>query len=440
LIEETLSITNLYDKERIFKKIKINFSKQKIKNEILNKRKVMKKKLKTQEFITYELTKYKKTNQNTFINNKSLVYLGEWVQKGEIIADTSATTKGELSLGKNILIAYMPWEGYNFEDAIIINNSLVEKNIYTSIHISKYEHKLQQTQNGMEIISKKFLNQKTTKNLDQNGLIKIDTWVKEGDILIGKVTPKKELNITAEGRLLRSIFGKESYNFKNSSFKVPPGINGRVINIQNFKKIIRIHIAKKRKLKTGDKLSGRHGNKGIVSKILPREDMPYLQNGTPIEIILNPLGVPSRMNIGQLFECLLGLAGKYLKENYRIVPFDESYKTGISKNIVYTKLYEAKKYTKEDWIFDSNNPGKSKIFDGRSGEVFEQPITIGYSYILKLFHLVDDKIQARSTGPYSQITQQPLKGKAKKGGQRLGEMEVWALQGFGAAYSTKLGL
>nr|UXD06229.1 RNA polymerase beta subunit [Eutreptia sp. CCAC 1914B] len=438
LIEETLNLTHLYNAKKIFKEIKNEFLKKKVKNEKQNiKQEKNIKKIKDKN-IKIVLVKHKKSNQNTSINNRQMVYTGEWVRKGDIIADNSTTSKGELALGKNLLVAYMPWEGYNFEDAIIINERLIHKDFYTSIHIDKYELKIRQTEFGTEVITNNLPNIKTP-DLDKDGIIKTGKWVQNGDILIGKITPRKDnLNQSPEGRLLRSIFGKETRNVKNTSLRVPPGICGRIINTQIFKKkTARIYLAHKKQIKTGDKFSGRHGNKGIISKILPQEDMPYLQNGKPIDIILNPLGVPSRMNVGQLFECLLGLAGYYLKENYRITPFDEVYGKEVSKKIVYQKLYEARENTNQDWIFEKNSPGKSKIFDGRSGKKFDQSVIIGYSYILKLFHLVDNKIQTRSTGPYSKITQQPLKGKAKKGGQRLGEMEVWSLQGFGAAYNLQ---
>nr|AEQ94246.2 RNA polymerase beta subunit [Eutreptia viridis] len=438
LIEETSNITSLYNTQNIFKKLKKDFLKKKLKNEIKRFKKHKSLKKIKNEIVKYTLTKYKKSNQNTCINNKQLVYTGEWVQNGDIMADNSTTTKGELSLGKNLLVAYMPWEGYNFEDAIIINERLIHKNFYTSIHIDKYEIKTRQTEFGSEIFTNNLPNIKTP-NLDHNGIIKTGKWVKNGDILIGKITPRKNtLNQSPESRLLRSIFGKETRNVKNTSLRVPPGISGRIINTQIFKKqTARVYLAHKKEIKTGDKFSGRHGNKGIISKILPQEDMPYLQNGIPIDIILNPLGVPSRMNVGQLFECLLGLAGYFLKENYRITPFNETYGEEISKKITFQKLYEASKHTNQNWILEKNNPGKSRIFDGRTGKTFDQSIVVGYSYILKLFHLVDKKIQMRSIGPYSKITQQPLKGKAKKGGQRLGEMEVWSLQGFGAAYNLQ---
>lgn len=436
LVDETLKLTNLYNKKNIFKKLKKDFLKKKLKNEIQNIKKHKTIKKIKNEIIKYTLTKYKKSNQNTCINNKKLVYTGEWIQNGDIIADNSTTKKGELSLGKNLLVAYMPWEGYNFEDAIIINERIIQQKFYNSIHIDKYEIKTQQTEFGSEILTNNLPNIKTT-NLDKNGIIKTGKWVKNGDILIGKITPRKNIsNQSPEGRLLRSIFGKEKRHVKNTSLRVPPGISGRIINTQIFKKqTARVYLAQKKEIRTGDKFSGRHGNKGIISKILPQEDMPYLQNGKPVDIILNPLGVPSRMNVGQLFECLLGLAGYYLKENYRITPFNETYGNEISKRITFQKLYEASQHTNQSWIFEKNNPGKSKIFDGRTGQTFDQSIVVGYSYILKLFHLVDNKIQMRSTGPYSKITQQPLKGKAKKGGQRVGEMEVWSIQGFGAAYT-----
>ena len=365
---------------------------------------------------------------------------GEWIKKGDIIADGSATNKGELALGQNILIAYMPWEGYNFEDAIVISEDLISNNLYTSIHIEKHELELQQTPFGPEEITRNLpnTNNQSVKNLDKNGIILPGSLVKKGDILVGKITPKNDLNQSPEGRLLRAIFGKNIGNTKNTSLIVPPGTEGRVIKTKRIQKTsVLVYIAQKKEIKTGDKISGRHGNKGIVSKILSRQDMPYLQNGKNIEMILNPLGVPSRMNVGQVFECLLGLCGYFLKENYRITPFDEMYGKDVSKTIVFNKLYETKEKTGENWIFNPNYPGKSILFDGRSGQSFEQPITIGYSYMLKLIHLVDKKIHSRSIGPYSLVTQQPLRGRSNSGGQRLGEMEVWALEAFGASHNLQ---
>jgi DNA-directed RNA polymerase subunit beta len=388
----------------------------------------------------YELQKYQRSNQDTCINQKPLVQQGEWVKKGDILADGAATAKGELALGQNILIAYMPWEGYNFEDAILISERLVHENIYTSIHIEKYEVQIQQTKLGPEETTKNIPNISNfaTRYLDKNGIVIPGTWVESGDILVGKVTPKGESDQTPEGRLLRAIFGEKGRDVKNTSLKVPNGVKGRVIDIQIFQKTsIHIYLAQKRKIQIGDKIAGRHGNKGIVSNILPCQDMPYLQDGTPIDMVLNPLGIPSRMNVGQVLECLLGLAGKHLDENYRILPFDEMYGNETSRNLVYNKLYEARQKTGYKWLFEPNSPGKSKVFDGRTGEAFEQSVTVGYAYMLKLVHLVDDKIHARSTGPYSLVTQQPLGGRAKNGGQRLGEMEVWALEGFGAAYTLQ---
>lgn len=334
----------------------------------------------------------------------------------------------------------MPWEGYNFEDAIVISENLITENIYTSIHIEKHEVKIQQTTFGPEEITRNIPNVpiQITRNLDENGIILPGTLVKKGDILVGKIAPKNDLNQSPEGQLLRAIFGKNIGNIKNTSLTVPPGASGRIIKTKIIQKTnVLIYIAQKKDIKKGDKVSGRHGNKGIVSKILPREDMPYLQNGKNIDMILNPLGVPSRMNVGQVFESLLGICGFYLKEKYRITPFDEMYGNEISKRIVFNKLYETKQKTGKNWIFNPNNPGKTILFDGRSGQPFDQPITIGYSYMLKLIHLVDKKIHSRSIGPYSLVTQQPLRGRAKEGGQRLGEMEVWALEGFGAAYNLQ---
>nr|AST09061.1 RNA polymerase beta subunit [Eutreptiella pomquetensis] len=400
----------------------------------------IKKRVNEKNLDIYKLQKYQRSNQDTCINQKPLVHQGEWVKKGDILADGASTSKGELALGQNILIAYMPWEGYNFEDAILISERLVQDNVYTSIHIEKYEVQIQQTKLGPEETTKNIPNisNLATRYLDKNGIIIPGTWVESGDILVGKVTPKGESDQTPEGRLLRAIFGEKGRDVKNTSLKVPNGVKGRVIDIQIFQKTsIHVYLAQKRKIQVGDKIAGRHGNKGIISNILPCQDMPYLQDGTPVDMVLNPLGVPSRMNVGQVLECLLGLAGKNLDENYKIVPFDEMHGNETSRNLVYNKLYEARKKTGHKWLFDPNSPGKSRLFDGRTGESFEQPITVGYAYMLKLVHLVDDKIHARSTGPYSLVTQQPLGGRAKNGGQRLGEMEVWALEGFGAAYTLQ---
>jgi len=396
----------------------------------------------------YNLQIFSRSNQDTCINQKPSVHKGEFVKKGDLIADGSSSLNGQLSLGRNILVAYMPWEGYNFEDAILISERLVYEDIYTSIHIEKYDVEARKTKLGQERITKDVPNisDYLLRNLDENGVVIPGAWVESGDILVGKVTPKEDLDQHPEGKLLRAIFGEKARDVKDTSLRVPNGIKGRVVDVRKLQgnelpsgvtMIIHVFIAQKRKVQVGDKMAGRHGNKGIVSKILPRQDMPYLQDGTSVDMVLNPLGVPSRMNVGQVYECLLGLAGFYLQEYYRLIPFDEMYGKESSRGFVYTKLYEARKQTGYPWLFDKNFPGKSYLFDGRTGETFDQPVTIGQAYMLKLVHLVDDKIHARSTGPYSLVTQQPLGGRAKHGGQRLGEMEVWALEGFGAAYTLQ---
>jgi DNA-directed RNA polymerase subunit beta len=408
----------------------------------------------------YKLQNYWRSNQNTCLRQRAQVKQGEWVEKGDLLADGSATEQGEIALGKNILLAYMPWEGYNFEDAIVINERLVQEDIYTSIHIDRYDIEIRETSYGKEKITRDlpYINSEQTRNLDTQGIIFPGTWVEEGDILVGKVTPISPPKPTPEYRLLLAIFETKPIPFKETSLRIPQGVEGRVLdciidyqvnessvgvtnNIQivsNQRNLlvpqkVQIFLAHKRKIQLGDKMSGRHGNKGIVSLILPPQDMPFLQDGTPVDIVLNPLGVPSRMNVGQVLECLFGLAGHYLQEHYRLLPFDEMYGKNASRGLVYKKLYEASCRTGQNWIFDPNNPGKSHLFDGRTGELFHQPILIGYSYMFKLIHLVDEKMHARSTGPYSLVTQQPLGGRSKHGGQRLGEMEVWALEGFGAA-------
>nr|YP_009106417.1 beta subunit of RNA polymerase [Geminella minor]AIT95281.1 beta subunit of RNA polymerase [Geminella minor] len=400
----------------------------------------------------YTIQKFHRSNQDTCVVQKPIVQEGDWVQKGDILADGIASIGGELALGKNILIAYMPWEGYNFEDAILINERLVFDDVYTSIHIEKYEVEIRDTKFGIEQITSQIpeINYSEIFHLDKNGIAKPGTWVKEGDILIGKITPIKKKPLTPHEKLLYDIVGKEIPTTRDSSLRVPKGVHGRVIDVQiletenippeiPFEGPGRVHIylAEKRRIQVGDKMAGRHGNKGIVSKILPRHDMPYLPDGTPIDMVLNPLGVPSRMNVGQVFECLLGLAGVYLNQQFKIQPFDEIYGSEASRSVVYSKLYEARKKTGQTWLFTPDFPGKTILFDGRTGDFFHQPITVGQAYMLKLVHLVDEKIHARSTGPYSLVTQQPLRGRSKHGGQRLGEMEVWALEGFGAAYTLQ---
>lgn len=392
-----------------------------------------------QETIQYSLQKYQRSNQHTCVSQRPAVYEGEVVQKGDLIADGAATSQGELALGKNILVAYMPWEGYNFEDAVLISERLVLENVYTSVHIEKYDIEARETQLGVEEFTKDIpnSNSQVTRNLDDRGIIRTGSWVETGDILVGKVTPKGESDQTPEGRLLRAIFLQKSRDVRDSSLRVPGRIKGRVIGVRVQKNTVRIYLAERRKIQIGDKVAGRHGNKGIISNILPVQDMPFLQDGTSVDMVLNPLGVPSRMNVGQVFECLLGLAGKELQQTYKIVPFDEMYGKEASRGLVYRKLYEARQKTGKNWLFEPTFAGKSKVFDGRTGIPFDQPVMFGYPYVLKLVHQVDDKIHARSTGPYSLVTQQPLGGRAKHGGQRLGEMEVWALEGFGAAYTLQ---
>ena len=384
----------------------------------------------------HQLQRYKRSNQATCISQRPSVKPGDWVEKGDLIADGAATSKGELALGKNVLVAYMPWEGYNFEDAILISERLVYENIYTSIHIERYEVEARQTKIGMEEFTKHLphVTSEAVEHLDEHGIVIPGCWVEAGDILVGKITPKGDFDQTPEKRILRAIFLQKEPDVQDSSLRVPNGVKGRVIDVIKKKNTIRIFLAEKRRIQVGDKIAGRHGNKGIVSNILPIQDMPFLQDGTPVDIVLNPLGVPSRMNVGQVFECLLGLAGKYLNQSMKVVPFDEMYGSETSRGLVYQKLYEARKKTMKKWLFEPAFAGKTKIFDGRTGNAFDQPVMAGFPYMLKLVNLVDDKIHARSTGPYSLITQQPLGGRAKHGGQRLGEMEVWALEGFGAAY------
>ena len=397
--------------------------------------------------ISTNLIKYQRSNNSTCMNQKPQVTQDVFIKKGQILADGAATLKGELALGKNILVAYMPWEGYNFEDAILISERLIYEDIYTSIHIERYEIEARTTSQGPEKITKEIphLENNVLRHLDKSGLVLIGSWVETGDVLVGKLTPQEaEESLRApEGKLLQAIFGIQVATARETCLKVPPGGKGRVIDIKliskednsiNNGKIIHVYILQERKIQVGDKVAGRHGNKGIISKILPRQDMPYLQNGTPVDMILSPLGVPSRMNVGQIFECLLGLAGFFLKKHYRITPFDERYEREASRKLVFSELYKARKKTGNPWLFEPENPGKSRLIDGRTGEIFEQPVTVGKAYMLKLIHQVDDKIHARSSGPYALVTQQPLRGRSRRGGQRVGEMEVWALEGFGVAY------
>nr|YP_010286953.1 RNA polymerase beta subunit [Limnobium laevigatum]UKT61067.1 RNA polymerase beta subunit [Limnobium laevigatum] len=397
--------------------------------------------------ISIPLVIYQRSNKNTCMHQKPQVPRGKYIKKGQILADGLATVGGELALGKNVLIAYMPWEGYNFEDAVLISERLVYNEIYTSFHIRKYEIETHMTSQGPERITKEIphLGDHLLRNLDRNGIVMLGAWVERGDILVGKLTPQEtsELSYAPEDRLLRAILGIQVSVTKETCLKLPIGGRGRVIDVRWIQKqggssynpeMIRIYILQKREIKVGDKVAGRHGNKGIISKVLPRQDMPYLQDGTPLDMIFNPLGVPSRMNVGQIFECSLGLAGDLLNRHYRIAPFDERYEEEASRKLVFSELYEASKQTSNPWVFEPEYPGKSRIFDGRTGNPFEQPVLIGKSYILKLIHQVDDKIHGRSSGPYALVTQQPVRGRAKHGGQRVGEMEVWALEGFGVAH------
>ncbi|WP_297040324.1 DNA-directed RNA polymerase subunit beta [Thermosynechococcus sp. OHK43] len=398
--------------------------------------------------ITYTLQKYQRSNQDTCLNQRPIVFVGDRVQAGQVIADGSATEGGELALGQNILVAYMPWEGYNYEDAILISERLVQEDVYTSIHIEKYEIEARQTKLGPEEITREVPNvsEEALRQLDENGIIRIGAFVEAGDILVGKVTPKGESDQPPEEKLLRAIFGEKARDVRDNSLRVPNGEKGRVVDVRVFTReqgdelppganmVVRVYVAQKRKIQVGDKMAGRHGNKGIISRILPVEDMPFLPDGRPVDIVLNPLGVPSRMNVGQVYECLLGWAGECLGRRFKITPFDEMHGKEKSRETVHAKLQEARDVTGQDWVFNPENPGKMVVYDGRTGEPFDRPVTVGMAYMLKLVHLVDDKIHARSTGPYSLVTQQPLGGKAQQGGQRFGEMEVWALEAYGAAY------
>ena len=384
----------------------------------------------------YTLTKFARSNQGTCINQRPIVTVGERVEAGQVIADGPACSQGEIALGKNVLIGFMTWEGYNYEDAILLNERLVREDVFTSIHIEEYETESRDTKLGMEEITRDIPNvgEDTLKDLDENGIIRIGAEVTSGDYLVGKVTPKGETELTAEERLLRAIFGEKAREVRDSSLKVPHGEAGIIVDVKVFtrengdelapgvNKVVRVYIAQKRKISVGDKMAGRHGNKGVVSRILPQEDMPFLPDGTPLDIVLNPLGVPSRMNIGQVLEVHLGYAAHTLGWKVATPIFD-----GANEREIRELLKQAG--VAED--------GKTVLYDGRTGEAFDQRVTVGYPYYLKLHHLVDDKIHARSTGPYSLVTQQPLGGKAQFGGQRFGEMEVWALEAYGAAYTLQ---
>ncbi len=385
---------------------------------------------------TYTLIKFKRSNQGTCVNQRPIVSRGDRVTKGQVIADGPATSQGEIALGKNALIGFMTWEGYNYEDAVLINERLVRDDVYTSIHIEEYSHESRDTKLGPEEITREIPNvgDDALKDLNAEGIVRKGTEVHAGDILVGKVTPKGETELTAEERLLRAIFGEKAREVRDTSLRLPHGESGIVVDVKVFSreagdelspgvnKVVRVYIAQKRKISVGDKMAGRHGNKGVVSRILPPEDMPFLPDGTPLDIVLNPLGVPSRMNIGQVLEVHLGIAAKKLGWKVMTPVFDGANEDDIRECLRMAGLRE---------------DGKTVLYDGRTGEPFDNPVTVGIMYYLKLHHLVDDKIHARSTGPYSLITQQPLGGKAQFGGQRFGEMEVWALEAYGAAYTLQ---
>ena len=400
------------------------------------------------EKLTYKLQKYLRSNQQTCINHRPIVWKGEKVKSGQILTDGPAITNSELALGQNVLVSYMPWQGYNFEDAILISERLVFDDIFTSIHIERYKIEIDRNSEISEQTTKNIpnLSLKQMTHLNDDGIIIVGTFVRPGDILVGKVISNNTSEQLPESKLLRAIFGAKTKGVKDNSYRMPANEYGRVIETVTFNRRtqltykfekIYIFIAQIRKIQVGDKIAGRHGNKGIISRILSRYDMPFLPDGTPIDIILNPLGVPSRMNVGQLYECLLGLAGDRLNSRFKILPFDEMYGLEISRILINKKLRQASITQNESWLFNPYAPGKMVLMDGRTGKEFENPVTVGNAYMLKLIHLVDDKIHARATGPYSLITQQPLRGKAQHGGQRFGEMEVWALEGFGAAFTLK---
>ena len=384
----------------------------------------------------YRLIKFKRSNQGTCVNQRPIVRKGERVEKGDVIADGPATANGEVALGKNALIGFMTWEGYNYEDAVLINERLVREDIYTSIHIEEYYCESRDTKLGPEEITRDIPNvgEDVLKDLDGDGVISIGAEVRAGDILVGKVTPKGETELTSEERLLRAIFGEKAREVRDTSLRLPHGESGIVVDVKTFTrddcdvlqpgviKVVRVYIAQKRKISVGDKMAGRHGNKGVISRILPSEDMPFLPDGTPLDIVLNPLGVPSRMNIGQVLEVHLGMAAKKLGWKVMTPVFDGANEAEIAECLREAGL---------------RDDGKTILYDGRTGMPFDNPVTVGYMYFLKLHHLVDDKIHARSTGPYSLVTQQPLGGKAQFGGQRFGEMEVWALEAYGAAYTLQ---
>ncbi|MEW5865773.1 MAG: DNA-directed RNA polymerase subunit beta [Bacillota bacterium] len=385
---------------------------------------------------TYKLLKFMRSNQGTCINQKPIVRNGDRVERGDVIADGPSTDKGEMALGRNVLVAFLPWEGYNYEDAILISEKLVKEDTFTSIHIEEYECEARDTKLGPEEITRDIPNvgEEALKDLDERGIIRVGAHVRPGDILVGKVTPKGETELTAEERLLRAIFGEKAREVRDTSLRVPHGESGKIVAVHVFSReagdelgpgvnrLVRVYIAQKRKISEGDKMAGRHGNKGVIARILPEEDMPFMPDGTPVEVVLNPLGVPSRMNLGQVLETHLGWAAKVMNTPTASSVFDGATEEEVLKALGSAGLPAS---------------GKTTLYDGRTGEPFDNPVTVGYAYLMKLLHLVDDKIHARSTGPYSLVTQQPLGGKAQFGGQRFGEMEVWALEAYGSAYTLQ---
>jgi DNA-directed RNA polymerase subunit beta len=415
---------------------------------------------------TYRLAKFARSNQGTSFNQKPIVYEGEHVEAGQVIADGPSTDRGEMALGKNLLVAFMPWEGHNYEDAIILNQRLVQDDVLTSIHIEEHEVDARDTKLGAEEITRDIPNvsEEVLAELDERGIVRIGADVRDGDVLVGKVTPKGETELTPEERLLRAIFGEKAREVRDTSMKVPHGESGKVIGVRVFSRedgdelapgvneLVRVYIAQKRKIQDGDKLAGRHGNKGVIAKILPPEDMPFLEDGTPVDVVLNPLGVPSRMNVGQVLETHLGWVAR---TGWEIegkpewaARLPEDARSGAPGTKVATPVFDGAREAEITGLLASTHAtrdgeqligatGKARLLDGRSGEPFPEPVSVGYVYILKLLHLVDDKIHARSTGPYSMITQQPLGGKAQFGGQRFGEMECWAMQAYGAAYALQ---
>ena len=405
-----------------------------------------------------------RSNQGTLIHQKAIVTFGQHVKAGDVLADGSSTSKGELALGKNMLVAFMPFEGFNFEDAIVVSERLVKDDMLSSIHIHEYEIDARSTKLGDEEITRDIPNrsEESLKDLDDRGVVRIGAEVGSGDLLVGKVTPKGETELTAEEKLIRAIFKEKAREVRDTSLKVPHGEGGKVIAVKTFSRsggddlspgvneLVRVYVAKKRKVAEGDKLAGRHGNKGVIAKIVPQEDMPFLEDGTPVDVVLNPLGVPSRMNIGQVLETHLGWAAHHGVFNggpgHGPSPVATSVFDGATPEQVDQALVEWSRQNADSPIkftVDESRPagrwtsGKVRLYDGRTGQPFDQKVTVGFMYILKLLHLVDDKIHARSTGPYSLVTQQPLGGKAQFGGQRFGEMEVWALEAYGAAYTLQ---